>query len=286
MPTHCPACGTPLAPAKESDVDIRCPNAADLPGAAAGAAVLPGRPGGARHRGAGVEGGGGAAGLRRRSSTRGTSSTSTPSGWRRSPFFVNKDGSLGSNARQAARQPRRGAGNVRSGGCWSRSPSGTSARPPRRRWPATSARSRRSTRRARRSCRRSTGSARRSPRASRSGSRCDWHRDVVRKWTEANVRMAEERTEEGPRPLDGITVVVTGTLADFSRDQAAEAIQSRGGKVSGVGLQEDRLRGGGREPRLQGGQGGRAQGAGPRRGGFPGAARGGAASRSGGGAAR
>src|SRR5215467_4195487 len=27
MPTHCPSCGTELAPAKEGDVDIRCPNA-------------------------------------------------------------------------------------------------------------------------------------------------------------------------------------------------------------------------------------------------------------------
>ncbi|GAB3955351.1 hypothetical protein GCM10027614_64330 [Micromonospora vulcania] len=28
-------------------------------------------------------------------------------------------------------------------------------------------------------------------------------------------------------------MVVTGTLAGFSRDQAAEAVQSRGGKISG-----------------------------------------------------
>ena len=31
MPTECPACGTPLAPAKEGDVDIRCPNARSCP---------------------------------------------------------------------------------------------------------------------------------------------------------------------------------------------------------------------------------------------------------------
>src|SRR5665648_473545 len=31
MPTHCPSCGTPLAPAKEGDVDIRCPNARSCP---------------------------------------------------------------------------------------------------------------------------------------------------------------------------------------------------------------------------------------------------------------
>ena len=31
MPTHCPSCGTELAPAKEGDVDIRCPNARACP---------------------------------------------------------------------------------------------------------------------------------------------------------------------------------------------------------------------------------------------------------------
>ncbi|MDP9026115.1 MAG: NAD-dependent DNA ligase LigA, partial [Actinomycetota bacterium] len=31
MPTHCPECGTALAPAKEGDVDLRCPNARACP---------------------------------------------------------------------------------------------------------------------------------------------------------------------------------------------------------------------------------------------------------------
>jgi DNA ligase (NAD+) len=61
----------------------------------------------------------------------------------------------------------------------------------------------------------------------------DWHREVVEKWRGAGVRMAEERGEDGPRPLEGVTVVVTGTLAGYSRDQATEAVTSRGGKVSG-----------------------------------------------------
>ena len=33
--------------------------------------------------------------------------------------------------------------------------------------------------------------------------------------------------------LAGVTVVITGTLAGLTRDEAAEAITSRGGKVSG-----------------------------------------------------
>ncbi|WP_127554099.1 NAD-dependent DNA ligase LigA [Actinoplanes sp. OR16] len=60
-----------------------------------------------------------------------------------------------------------------------------------------------------------------------------WHREIIRKWRVAGVKMADERVESGPRPLEGLTFVVTGTLAGFTRDQAAEAITSRGGKVSG-----------------------------------------------------
>ncbi len=61
----------------------------------------------------------------------------------------------------------------------------------------------------------------------------DWHREVVRKWREAGVRMAEEPTESGPRPLAGITVVITGSMERFSRDSATAAVQRLGGKVSG-----------------------------------------------------
>ncbi|PVG81386.1 DNA ligase (NAD(+)) LigA [Nocardioides gansuensis] len=61
----------------------------------------------------------------------------------------------------------------------------------------------------------------------------DWHAEVVRSWTEAGVRMADERDESVPRTLEGLTVVVTGSLVDFSRDSAKEAILSRGGKAAG-----------------------------------------------------
>jgi DNA ligase (NAD+) len=60
----------------------------------------------------------------------------------------------------------------------------------------------------------------------------DWHREIVDKWRDAGVRMAEEG-DLGPRPLAGVTVVVTGSLEEFSRDSATEAIQSLGGKVTG-----------------------------------------------------
>ncbi|MEV0020842.1 NAD-dependent DNA ligase LigA [Streptomyces atroolivaceus] len=63
----------------------------------------------------------------------------------------------------------------------------------------------------------------------------DWHREILRKWREAGVRMEDEGAgeDEGPRPLEGLTVVVTGTLTAHTRDGAKEALQSRGAKVTG-----------------------------------------------------
>jgi DNA ligase (NAD+) len=61
----------------------------------------------------------------------------------------------------------------------------------------------------------------------------DWHRDIVAKWRAAGVTMADERDESTPRTLEGLTLVVTGSLVDFSRDSAKEAILARGGKASG-----------------------------------------------------
>ena len=61
----------------------------------------------------------------------------------------------------------------------------------------------------------------------------DWHEAIVDKWAEAGVAMADERDESVARTLEGLTVVVTGSLVDFSRDSAKEAIVSRGGKAAG-----------------------------------------------------
>ena len=61
----------------------------------------------------------------------------------------------------------------------------------------------------------------------------DWHREIIEKWRAAGVRFVEEGgEEEGPRPLEGLTVVVTGTLASHTRDGAKEALQQRGAKVT------------------------------------------------------
>ncbi|MHA7651365.1 NAD-dependent DNA ligase LigA [Mycobacterium sp. ML4] len=61
----------------------------------------------------------------------------------------------------------------------------------------------------------------------------DWHRDIIEKWRASGVRMADERDDSVPRTLAGLSIVVTGSLTGFSRDDAKEAIVSRGGKAAG-----------------------------------------------------
>jgi DNA ligase (NAD+) len=61
----------------------------------------------------------------------------------------------------------------------------------------------------------------------------DWHREIVDKWRAAGVRLEEEGGDDSPRPLEGLTVVVTGSLDRYSRDEATAAIQERGGKAAG-----------------------------------------------------
>ena len=59
-----------------------------------------------------------------------------------------------------------------------------------------------------------------------------WHCAVVDKWATAGVRMVDDVVDSGPQVLTGLTVVVTGSLEGFSREGAAEAITSRGGKCA------------------------------------------------------
>lgn len=61
----------------------------------------------------------------------------------------------------------------------------------------------------------------------------DWHRAIVDTWAAAGVSMADARDESLPRTLEGLTIVVTGSLEGFTRDSVKEAIISRGGKASG-----------------------------------------------------
>lgn len=61
----------------------------------------------------------------------------------------------------------------------------------------------------------------------------DWHVNIVERWAGAGVRMADERDASIARTLEGLTIVATGSLQNFTRDSVKEAIIARGGKASG-----------------------------------------------------
>ncbi|XVV11668.1 NAD-dependent DNA ligase LigA [Actinoplanes sp. CA-131856] len=260
MPTHCPACGTKLAPAKESDIDIRCPNTRSCP------AQLRERVFHLAGRGAfDIEVLGYKAAQALLDSgvitDEGELFALTEDQLRQSPFFVNQDGSLGTNAVKllenlegakdrplwrvlvalsirhvgptAAQALARQFGSMEAIEAIVAAPPGSAEEAA-----AVEASGAETA---------DTGKAKAEPdvlssvegvgptiaESLREWFTVDWHREIVRKWREAGVRMADERVDEGPRPLEGMTLVVTGTLATYSRDQATEAVTSRGGKVSG-----------------------------------------------------
>jgi DNA ligase (NAD+) len=231
MPTHCPECGSPLAPAKEGDVDIRCPNSRTCP------AQLRERVFHLAGRGAfdiEVLGYKAAVALldTKVITDEGDLFALDAEKLAQSPFFVNKNGSLGSNAQRLLANLE----EARSRPLW-------------RVLVALSIRH--------------VGPTAAQALAAEIGSieaieaagaeelaavegvgptiadsvkewfTVDWHREVVDKWRRAGVRMVEERVAAGPRPLTGVTVVITGSLPTLSRDEATEEIASRGGKVTG-----------------------------------------------------
>ena len=61
----------------------------------------------------------------------------------------------------------------------------------------------------------------------------DWHRAIVDSWAAAGVTMESSEEDRAPQTLDGLTIVATGTLEGFTRDEIKEAILSRGGKAAG-----------------------------------------------------
>ncbi len=230
MPTHCPACGTSLAPEKESDVDIRCPNARSCPAqlrerlfALASRSALDIEALGWKSAAALLE-----SVLTNEAELFDIDADKLA----KAPFFVNKDGSLSSTAHQLLVNLE----EVKQRPLW-------------RIIVALSIRHVGPT--AAQALANSIGSmetiANATPeqlavvegvgptiaRAVHDWFTVDWHREIVDRWAAAGVRMVEDQVASGPRPLDGITVVVTGSLDRFSRDQATEAITSRGGKVSG-----------------------------------------------------
>ncbi|MFM2116708.1 MAG: ligase [Actinomycetota bacterium] len=60
----------------------------------------------------------------------------------------------------------------------------------------------------------------------------DWHKEIVGKWARAGVRMKDNEVT-GPQPLKDLNFVITGSVPNYSRDAASNAVLERGGKVSG-----------------------------------------------------
>jgi len=61
----------------------------------------------------------------------------------------------------------------------------------------------------------------------------DWHSSIVDRWKAAGVRMADDVTDRPEQTLAGLSIVVTGGLAGFSRDGAKAALLERGAKAAG-----------------------------------------------------
>jgi DNA ligase (NAD+) len=247
MPTHCPECGTQLAPAKESDIDIRCPNAQFCPAQRRERLSYVGSRNVFDIEVLGEK----AARALLQSEVifdEGDFFALTADDLLRVPFFVNQDGSLGSNAAKmlesTAEAKQRPLARVLVG-LSIRHVGPTAAQALAREFGSMAAIEEIVER---------TSQPVEEPadkkkpvdplsavegvgpiiaESLREWFAVDWHRDIVRKWREAGVRMEDEKVDVGPRTLEGMTVVVTGTLSSYSRDQASEAIMLRGGKVSG-----------------------------------------------------
>src|SRR6266545_1989998 len=59
------------------------------------------------------------------------------------------------------------------------------------------------------------------------------NRRTIERLREAGVVMREEGMAEGPKPLEGKTLVLTGGLRSLTRDQAKDLVIRRGGRVTG-----------------------------------------------------
>jgi DNA ligase (NAD+) len=231
MPTHCPACGTALAPAKEGDVDLRCPNARTCP------SQLRERVFAVAGRGAfDIE----ALGWKAAEALladgvitdEGDLFALDEEALLRSEFFRTKDGALSANGVKLLANLE----SAKDRPLWRvlvslsiRHVGPTAARELARAFRdlgriATASEEELAA---------VEGVGPTIARAVVDWFDVDWHRQIVEKWRAAGVRMADDVGAEGPRPLEGVTVVVTGTLSAYSRDGATEAVQERGGKVTG-----------------------------------------------------
>ena len=231
MPTHCPECGTLLAPAKEGDVDIRCPNSRSCPAQLRERVFhLAGR-GGLDIEGLGYEAATALLGAQI-IEDEGDLFTLTEDDLLRCEFFKTNKGVLSANGarlltnlQQAKDRPLWRilvALSIRHVG------------PTAARALATAFGSLEAIMAAdEEQLADVEGVGSTIAAALREWFDVDWHRAIVDKWRAAGVRMADERDADITPTLAGLTLVVTGSLTGFSRDEAKEAIIIRGGKAAG-----------------------------------------------------
>jgi DNA ligase (NAD+) len=231
MPTNCPECGTELAPAKEGDADIRCPNARACP------AQLRERVFHVAGRGAlDIEGLGYEAAVALLQAgviaDEGDLFTLTEDDLLRTELFRTKAGGLSANATRLLAN----LDKAKAQPLWRvlvalsiRHVGPTAARALATEFGSLDAITSASTEQ----LAAVEGVGPTIAAAVTEWFTVDWHRDIVEKWRAAGVRMADERDASVPRTLEGLTIVVTGSLPGFSRDDAKEAIVARGGKAAG-----------------------------------------------------
>ncbi len=231
MPTECPECGTPLAPAREGDADIRCPNARSCP------AQLRERVFHVAGRGAlDIEGLGYEAGIALLKanviSDEGDLFGLTEDDLLRTELFRTKAGDLSANGRRLLNN----LDQAKAAPLWRvlvalsiRHVGPTAARALATEFGSLDAITSASTEQ----LAAVEGVGPTIAAAVTEWFSVDWHRAIVDKWRAAGMRLADERDASVPRTCEGLTIVVTGSLTGFSRDDAKEAIVTRGGRAAG-----------------------------------------------------
>ncbi|KUH69449.1 DNA ligase (NAD(+)) LigA [Mycolicibacterium novocastrense] len=231
MPTHCPECGTKLAPAKEGDADIRCPNTRSCP------AQLRERVFHVAGRGAfDIEGLGYEAGTALLQAgvitDEGDLFTLTEEDLLRTDLFTTKNGQLSANGKRLLAN----LDKAKSQPLWRvlvalsiRHVGPTAARALATEYGSLDAVMAASEEEL--SVVEGVGPT--IAAAVTEWFTVDWHRAIIDKWRAAGVRMADERDASIERTLEGLSIVVTGSLTGYSRDEAKEAIVARGGKAAG-----------------------------------------------------
>ena len=231
MPTHCPECGAELAPEKEGDADIRCPNARSCPAQLRERVFHVAGRGALDIEGLGYEAATAllAAGV---IADEGDLFTLTEDGLLRTELFTTKSGGLSANGTRLLAN----LGTARAAPLWRvlvalsiRHVGPTAARALATEFASLDAIMSASTER----LAAVEGVGPTIAAAVTEWFAVDWHRAIVDKWRAAGVRMADERDTSVPRTCEGLTIVVTGSLTGFSRDGAKEAIVARGGKAAG-----------------------------------------------------